>query len=47
MGRRIFVDIETLPPDKADCAQGTGEDVTGCSDEEYRRLALDGTSGGC
>lgn len=45
MGRRIFVDIETLPPDKDDCARGAGEEVAGCSDEEYRRLALDGDFG--
>jgi hypothetical protein len=45
MGRRIFVDIETLPPDKDDCARAASEEVTGCSDEEYRRLALDGDFG--
>lgn len=45
MGRRIFVDIETLPPEKADCVQGIGDNVAGCSDEEYRRLALDGDFG--
>lgn len=45
MGRRIFVDIETLPPDKADCGRGAGEEVAGCSEEEYRRLALDGDFG--
>jgi 3'-5' exonuclease len=45
MGRRIFVDIETLPPDKDGCEQGTAEEVAGCSDEEYRRLALDGDFG--
>src|SRR5215210_4018493 len=45
MGRRIFVDIETLPPDKDDCARGAGEEVAGCSEEEFRRLALDGDFG--
>jgi hypothetical protein len=45
MGRRIFVDIETLPPDKGDCVRGVGEEVVRCSDEEYRRLALDGDFG--
>lgn len=45
MGRRIFVDIETLPPDKDDCERGTSEELAGCSDEEYRRLALDGDFG--
>lgn len=45
MGRRIFVDIETLPPDKDDCERGAAGEVAGCSDEEYRRLALDGDFG--
>jgi hypothetical protein len=45
MGRRIFVDIETLPPDKAEWLSGVNEDAAGCSEEEYRRLALDGDFG--
>jgi hypothetical protein len=45
MCRRIFVDIETLPPDKADYTPSVNEDVASCSDEEYRRLALDGDFG--
>jgi predicted PolB exonuclease-like 3'-5' exonuclease len=45
MGRRIFVDIETLPPDKTNSMQGLNEEVAGCSDDEYRRLALDGDFG--
>jgi DNA polymerase elongation subunit (family B) len=45
MGRRIFVDIETLPPDKDDCARGASEEVASSSDEDYRRLALDGDFG--
>jgi len=44
MGRKIFVDIETLPPDKHTSA-GAPEEVAACSDEEYRRLALDGDFG--
>ena len=45
MGRRIFVDIETLPPDKDGCERDAAKEVAGCSDEEYRRLALDGDFG--
>jgi hypothetical protein len=44
MIRRIFVDIETLPPDKAASA-AVPEEVSACSDDEYRRLALDGDFG--
>lgn len=43
--RRIFVDIETLPPDKAMSADTFPEEVAACSDEEFRRLALDGDYG--
>ena len=43
--RRIFVDIETLPPDKGMSATGFPEEVAACSDEEFRRLALDGDYG--
>jgi len=45
MTRRIFVDIETLPPDKNTSAIGLLEDVVACSEEEFRRLALDGDYG--
>jgi hypothetical protein len=46
MCRRIFLDIETLPPDKgAGATLSLPEDVAACSDEEYRRLALDGDFG--
>jgi hypothetical protein len=44
MVRRIFVDIETLPPDK-DVSALAPEEVSACSDDEYRRLALDGDFG--
>src|ERR1041384_3160749 len=45
MVRRIFVDIETLPPDKGTSATGLPEEITACSEEEFRRLALDGDYG--
>jgi hypothetical protein len=45
MVRRIFVDIETLPPDKDTSILNLPEEVTACSDEEFRRLALDGDFG--
>jgi len=45
MVRRIFVDIETLPPDKGSSAISIQEEIGLCSDEEYRRLALDGDYG--
>lgn len=45
MARRIFVDIETLPPDKGSAATGVREEIGSCSDEEFRRLALDGDFG--
>jgi len=45
MARRIFVDIETLPPDKGASAAGLPEEVAACSEEEFRRLALDGDFG--
>jgi predicted PolB exonuclease-like 3'-5' exonuclease len=44
MVRRIFVDIETLPPDK-DVSALAPEEVSAYSDDEYRRLALDGDFG--
>ncbi|MDT5272434.1 MAG: 3-5 exonuclease [Acidobacteriota bacterium] len=44
MVRRIFVDIETLPPDK-DVSALSSEEVSTCFDDEYRRLALDGDFG--
>lgn len=43
--RRIFLDIETLPPDKASPAIGVCEEAGKCSEEEFRRLALDGDFG--
>lgn len=45
MVRRIFVDIETLPPDKGSPPAGVLEELSSCSDEEFRRLALDGDFG--
>jgi DNA polymerase elongation subunit (family B) len=45
MVRRVFVDIETLPPDKSTPVVSLPEEVAACSDEEYRRLALDGDFG--
>ena len=45
MVRRIFVDIETLPPDRDASTISLPEEVTACSDEEFRRLALDGDFG--
>jgi 3'-5' exonuclease len=45
MVRRVFVDIETLPPDKDASAAAVPEEVLACSDDEYRRLALDGDFG--
>ena len=44
MFRRVFVDIETLPPEK-DSYEVVPEEVMSCSDDEYRRLALDGDFG--
>jgi 3'-5' exonuclease len=43
--RRIFVDIETLPPDKGSALVGVCEEIISCSEEEFRRLALDGDFG--
>lgn len=45
MTKRIFVDIETLPPDKSDSEESIREEIADCSDEEFRRLALDGDYG--
>ena len=45
MVRRVFVDIETLPPDKDASVAVVPEEVLACSDDEYRRLALDGDFG--
>lgn len=45
MVRRIFVDLETLPPDKGNAATGVREEIGSCSAEEFRRLALDGDFG--
>jgi 3'-5' exonuclease len=45
MTKRIFVDIETLPPDKSNSWGRIREEIALCSDEEFRRLALDGDFG--
>lgn len=45
MVRKIFVDIETLPPDKTNSTASVLEEIISCSDEEFRRLALDGDFG--
>jgi len=45
MPKRVFVDIETLPPDKSDGGCPMREELAACSDEEFRRLALDGDYG--
>jgi hypothetical protein len=45
MGRRIFLDIETLPPDRGAAAISLSDEVAACSEEGYRRLALDGDFG--
>lgn len=45
MFRRIFVDIETLPPDKSAPAISLPGEIAACSEEEFRRLALDGDFG--
>lgn len=39
------MDIETLPPDKSDGGCRMREEIAACSDEEFRRLALDGDIG--
>jgi hypothetical protein len=45
MVKRFFVDIETIPPDKNDANGSVGAEITDCSDEDFRRLALDGDLG--
>jgi hypothetical protein len=45
MVKRFFVDIETLPPDKNDADGGVRAEIANCSDEDFRRLALDGDFG--
>jgi DNA polymerase elongation subunit (family B) len=45
MMRRIFVDIETLPPDKRSSGVSLQEELASCTDEDFRRLALDGDYG--
>jgi hypothetical protein len=45
MIRRFFIDIETLPPDKSEGGHRIREEIADCSDEEFRRLALDGDYG--
>lgn len=45
MMRRIFVDIETLPPDKGSIGVSVQEEIASCSDDDFRRLALDGDYG--
>lgn len=39
MAKRIFLDIETIPPDKS--APHIREKTKNCSEEEYRKLALE------
>lgn len=39
------MDIETLPPDKSGTVAAVQEEIGTCSDEEFRRLALDGDYG--
>lgn len=43
--RRNFVDIETLPPDKTSSGVSVQEEIASGSDEDFRRLALDGDYG--
>lgn len=43
MVKRVFLDIETLPPDKGN--SGVPDEIRSYSDEEFRRLALDGDYG--
>ncbi len=42
---RIFVDIETLPPEMSDGGCRVSEEIAAYPDEEFRRLALDGDYG--
>lgn len=39
------MDIETLPPDKGSASVGVREEIGSCSEEGFRRLALDGDFG--
>lgn len=39
MAKRVFLDIETLPPDKSDLL--IRDKIQHCTEEEYRKLALD------
>ena len=39
------MDIETIPPDKGSTEMGVCEEIGSCSEEEFRRLALDGDFG--
>lgn len=43
MGRRVFIDIETLPPDKN--ASPIISKVCDCTEEQYRKLSLSGDWG--
>jgi DNA polymerase elongation subunit (family B) len=43
--KRVFVDIETLPPDKSNNDNLAQAEIIAYSDEEFRRLALDGDYG--
>jgi predicted PolB exonuclease-like 3'-5' exonuclease len=45
MVKRFFVDIETLPPDKNDADGSVRAEIADYSDEDFRRLALDGDFG--
>ncbi len=43
--KRFFIDIETLPPEKNDAVNIDGEEISPSSEDDYRRLALDGDYG--
>lgn len=45
MGVRIFLDIETLPPDEGGSALSLPEEEAARAEEGFRRLALDGDYG--
>jgi len=45
MMKRVFIDIETLPPEKNDAVNFDGEEISPSSEDDYRRLALDGDYG--
>ncbi len=45
MMRRFFIDVETLPPDKNSMESCDREEISPSSEDDYRRLALDGDYG--